>query len=266
VAFVGAGVPAIQGDTLRPFNPNGWGAVLATTGTVYVSFIGFAVIATAAAEIENPARNLPLSMLTAVLVPTLLYVGVMFVSTGVLPGEQLHGSNIPVADVAAQYAGELGAVAMVGGAVFATVSSANASILAASRVGFAMGGHSLLPDWFHTVSGRFGTPLRTIVVTGAGIVTLVGLRVGIALLAEVASFLYLVTYGLVHVALVRLRRSDDAYDPEFRMPSVLYPAAPIVGVLATVGIMTQMQPIVVAGGVVVAVAALVWYLVFGRYR
>lgn len=85
VAFVGAGTPAVEGDNLSPFAPNGWSAVLATTGTVYVSFIGFALIATAAAEIEEPARNLPLSMITAVAVPMVLYVGVMFVSTGVLP-------------------------------------------------------------------------------------------------------------------------------------------------------------------------------------
>lgn len=231
-----------------------------------VSFIGFAVIATAAAEIEDPARNLPLSMITAVLVPTVLYVGVMVVSTGVLPADELHGSRVPVAAVAAQFAGELGALAMVGGALLATVSSANASILAASRVGFAMGGHALLPDWFNHVSDRLGTPYRTILATGVGIVALAGLQVGIDVLAEVASFLYLVTYGLVHVAVVRLRRSDDAYDPEFRMPSVLYPAVPVVGVLATLGIMTQMQPIVTAGGAAVAVAALVWYLVFGRRR
>jgi len=50
-------------------------------------------------------------------------------------------------------------------AVLATVSRANALTLAANRGCFAMGGHSLLPDWFHTVSSRFETPLHAIVVT-----------------------------------------------------------------------------------------------------
>ena len=265
VLFVAGGVPAIGGNNLRPFNPNGWEAVLATTGTVYVSFIGFAVIATAAAEIENPARNLPLSMITAVVVPTVLYVLVMIVSTGVLPAEELQGSNVPVADVAAQYAGSLGALAMVAGAALATVSSANASVLAAGRVSYAMGTDGLLSDWLATLSSRFGTPARAIVATGVGIVVLVVLGVRVALLAEVASFMYLVTYGLVHVAVVRLRRNDEAYDPHFRIPDALYPATPILGVLTTLAIMTQMDPLVIVGGILLALAGAAWYFLYGRY-
>jgi amino acid transporter len=264
VAFVGGGTPAIEGDRLQPFNPNGWAAVLTTTGTIYVSFIGFALIGTAAAEIENPARNLPLSMLTAVAVPTVLYVFVMIVSTGVLPAEALQGSRIPVADVAAQYAGDLGALGMVVGAALATISSANASILAASRVSYAMGGDRLLTQWLETLSSRFGTPARAILATGAGIVALLVLPVTIDLLAEVASFMFLITYGLVHVAVVRLR-GTEGYDPHFRIPSLLYPAAPILGMLATLGIMSQMDPIVIAFGGVLVVAGVAWYLVYVRF-
>lgn len=71
-----------------------------TAATVYVTFIGFEVIATSAEEIKNPGRNLPLSMIASVLTPTLLYVLVMFVPTGVLPLDEIAKSYIPVADVA----------------------------------------------------------------------------------------------------------------------------------------------------------------------
>jgi len=261
-AFIGVGTPAIEGSNLRPFNPNGWSAVLATTGTVYVSFIGFALISTAAAEIENPARNLPLSMLTAVIVPMILYVGVMIVSTGVLPIEQLQNSQIPVADVAAQYAGNLGALAMVAGAVLATVSSANASVLAAGRVSYAMCTEEMITSWFQRLHDRYETPYRALVLTGVGIVALAIARVGIDLLAEIASFLYLLTYGLVHIAIIRFRRNHDTYDPEFRMPEILYPTVPIVGVVATLAIMTQMDPVAAAGGVLVVIGSVAWYFLY----
>lgn len=261
-AFVVGGIPAVEGDNLRPFNPQGWAAVLATTGTVYVSFIGFALVATAAAEIEAPARNLPLSMITAVAVPMVLYAGVMFVSTGVLPVEELRGSRIPVADVAARYAGDLGALAMVVGAVLATVSSANASLFAASRVSYAMGREGMIADWLDRLHGEYGTPARALVVTGVGIVGLAIARLQVDLLAEVASFLYLLTYGLVHVAVVQLRRHDGTYDPEFRMPGVLYPAVPVVGAFATLAIMTQMSPLAVGGGLAVVIAGALWYYVY----
>ena len=265
VLFVAGGVPTVEGSQLRPFNPNGWAAVLATTGTIYVSFIGFAVIATAAAEIKQPARNLPLAMVTAVIVPTILYILVMIVSTGILPAEQLQNSRVPVAAVAAEYAGSLGALAMVAGAALATISSANASILAAGRVSYAMGRGRLLTDWLAEINDRFGTPSRAIVVTGVGIAVLVVARVGIDILAEVASFVYLLTYGLVHVAVVRLRRNDDTYDPDFRMPEVLYPTVPVLGVLATLAIMSQMNPNVIAGAIVIVAAAAAWYYLYVRH-
>ncbi len=259
VSFVGVGTPNIEPETLTPLNPEGWGAVIATTGTVYVSLIGFSLIATAAAEIERPERNLPWSMIVSVIVPTILYVLVMIVSTGVLPRDELADSWIPVADVAHAYAGEIGAIVMVGGAVLATVSSANASILSASRVSIAMSRDRLLPHLLRSIHGRFGTPYRATLVTGFGIILFVVLGVGIDVLAEVASFMYLLTYGLVHVAVIRFRRSVDDYDPSFRIPDPLYPAVPILGVLATVAIITQMQPLVIAGSLVLIAAGVAWY-------
>jgi amino acid transporter len=263
VGFVALGATAVDPAQLQPVAPQGWGAVVATTGTVYVTFVGFSVIATAAAEIEHPARNLPLSMTVAVLVPTVLYALVMIVSTGVLPAEELQGSNVPVADVAQVFAGGIGALAMVVGAVLATVSSANASILGAGRVSYAMGRDRTLADWLSRLHDRFETPYRAILLTGVAILALVAAGVAIDVLAEVASFLFLLTYGMVHVAVIRLRGRED-YNPEFAIPDPLYPAVPVVGLLATVAIMTQMTPIVVVGGLAVVAASVGWYFVVVR--
>jgi len=258
VAFLGLGF--LSGPTIGTFLPaEGWPAVAATVGTVYVTFIGFEVIATSAEEIKNPSRNLPLAMIAAVLTPTLMYVGVMFVSTGTLEIDALANSQIPVADVATQIArpladwlpfvdvspaaaGSAGALMMIVGAVLATVSSANASILSAARVNFAMGRDRILVNWLNEVHERFRTPYRAISATGIITLLLIGIGVGIGTLAEVASFMYLVTYALVHVAVVVLRRADPAnYDPSFRVPALLYPVVPIVGMLACLGVLVQMS-------------------------
>lgn len=128
-----------------------------------------------------------------------------------------------------------------------------------------MGDGCLLTDWLARLNDRFGTPSRAIVVNGVGIVALVVLQVSLDVLAEVASFVYLLTYGLVHVAVIRLRRSDEAeYDPEFRIPSALYPAVPVLGAVATFAIMTQMDPLVIAGGTVIVVIGAAWYYLYVR--
>ena len=286
IAFLAIGI--ISGPTIGEFNPEGWPAVAATIGTVYVTFIGFEVIATSAEEIKNPSRNLPLAMIASVVTPTLMYVGVMFVSTGTLPIEALASSEVPVADVATEFMGSLGALAMIVGAVLATVSSANASILSAARVNFAMGRDRILINWLNEVHPRFRTPYRAISATGIITLVLIAIGVGIGTLAEVASFMYLVTYTLVHVTIVVLRRANpEAYEPAFQIPSILYPFVPTVGMLACLAVLFQMSvefvpavltvgPVELAApatptpvgaiGTVLVVFGIGWYYLYARDR
>jgi APA family basic amino acid/polyamine antiporter len=267
LVFLVFGVFNIDMETFRPFNPNGWGAVASTAATVYVTFIGFEVIATSAEEIKNPGRNLPLSMIASVLTPTVFYVLVMWVSTGVLPVAELAESYIPVSDVAGKYLGTAGALMMVIGAVLATVSSANASILSAARVNFAMGRDKILTPWLNNIHPDYRTPYRAILVTGAVILGLIALGVGIETLADVASFAYLVTYALVHVAVFVMRRAEpDGYDPEFRLPGLAYPIVPILGFVSCIVIVGQMRPLVLAIGSGIVLIGVVWYLAYARTR
>ena len=78
------------------------------------------------------------------------------------------------------------------------------------------------------------------------------------LLAEVASFLHLVMYGLMCVTLLVLRRRDPQwYDPSFEVPG--YPVVPAAGALASFALVAFMQPASIAVGVVVMAAAYAWY-------
>ena len=267
LVFVAFGVFNVDWAVFRPFNPNGWSAVASTAATVYVTFIGFEVIASSAEEIKNPGRNLPLSMIASVLTPTAFYVLVILVCTGVLPVAELAASNIPVADVAEEYLGAFGAIMMVVGAVLATVSSANASILSAARVNFAMGRDKILSNWLNEVHDRFRTPYRSILVTGVVILALIAIGVGIETLADVASFTYLLTYALVHVAVIVMRRANpEGYDPDFRLGPWLYPAVPILGLLSCVVIITQMRPLVLLVGGIIVALGVAWYFVYAQGR
>lgn len=267
LVFLTFGIFNISWEVFRPFNPNGWGAVTATAATVYVTFIGFEVIATSAEEIKNPGRNLPLSMIASVLTPMVFYVLVMLVSTGVLPVQELAGSYIPVADVAGEYLGTFGALMMVLGAVLATVSSANASVLSAARVNFAMGRDKVLTAWLNSIHSKYRTPYRAIVITGAVILLLIAFGVGLETLADVASFSFLITYALVHVAVIVMRRADpEDYRPDFRLPGWAYPGVPILGVVSCIVIAAQMRPVVLVIGGGVILVGIIWYLAYAAKR
>ena len=282
--FIAVGLTGIDTDLLSPFvrEGEGWPVVAATAGTVFVTFIGFEVIATSAEEIKEPGRNLPLSMIAAVVTPTILYVLVMLVSTGTLPVPELAASDVPVADVAAAAAGQFGALAlgdytlelatvgsfvMITGAILATISSANASILSAARVNFAMGRDKILTNWLNKIHNEYRTPYRAILATGAVILVLIASPLPIATLADVASFMFLITYALVHAAVVVLRRAEpDEYDPDFRIPSILYPVVPALGFVACLAVMLQMARTVQLIGLGIIVVGIVWYQFYAKEK
>jgi amino acid transporter/nucleotide-binding universal stress UspA family protein len=269
LAYVAVGLFFVDPANLDPFAPTGPSGIVATTGIVFVSFLGFEIIATVAGEVKDPSRNIPLTMLLSVASVTILYAFVMIVTTGVVPYRTLGDSLVPVSDVAVVFAGAIGVAAIVAAAAIAAISSSNSSVLAAARVNFAMGRDGLMSDLLNVTHDRFGTPHRAIVVTGIVVALLIGagLRVQaiVALLAEVASFSFLVSYSLVHVALVVFRRADpDEYDPSFRIPDPLYPAVPVLGVLLTGLVISQMAPVVVLLGMGLVALGAGWYLAYAR--
>ena len=271
VVFVAISAFFIDAANLEPFAPTGATGIIATTGIVFVSFLGFEIIATVAGEIKNPSRIIPLSMLLSVVLVTLLYIAVMLVSTGVVPVDRLGDSPIPVSDVAEVSMGTLGVAGIAFAAIVAAISSSNSSILAASRVIYAMGRDGLMTNWVNVSHPRFYTPHRAILATGGvtAVLILVGLRVEtiIALLAEAASFSFLVSYSLVHVAVIVFRRADpDEYDPSFRIPAVGYPAVPILGILLSVVVISQMAPVIILIGSGIIGLGVVWYVAYARAR
>ena len=267
--YVAVGLFFIDPANLEPFAPFGSAGIIATTGVVFVSFLGFEIIATVAGEVKDPGRNIPLTMLLSVALVTVLYALVMLVTTGVIPFTELRDSLVPVSDVAVVFMGSLGVVTIVAAAAIAAISSSNSSILAAARVNFAMGRDALMSDRLNVTHERFGTPHRAIVATGVVTALLIGaglqIQAIVALLAEVASFSFLVSYSLVHVSLVVFRRADpDEYDPSFRIPDRLYPAVPVLGILLTALVISQMAPIIILLGLGLVTLGAGWYVVYAR--
>ncbi|WP_101294396.1 amino acid permease [Halegenticoccus soli] len=247
---------------LAPFGP---AAILPGTALVFVSFLGYAKIATVAEELKNPGRNLPIAVIGSVAVVTVIYAILVVVMLGIVPWPELD-LNTPVSQVASiSFSGNLGALGvtmMTFGALLATASSANASILASARINFAMGRERIVSASLNEIHPRFATPYRSILVTGLIIVTFIALGT-VETLAKAASVLHLIVYALMNLALIVFREADLAdYDPDFRVP--LYPVTPIVGAVVSLGLVAFMDPVEIALSAVFVALAVVWYFVYAR--
>ncbi|MGD2070792.1 MAG: amino acid permease, partial [Gemmatimonadota bacterium] len=261
--FLARGAGSAQPSFLtdHAFAPFGVGAVLAGTATLFVTYAGFGEIASMAEEIRDPGRNLPRALLGSVISVTVLYCLILVVCLLLRPWQELTGPTL-VGDLAGDLMGSLGRGAILLGAVLATVSSANASIMSASRISFAMGRDALIWEWLNEVHARFRVPHRAILVTG--VLTVVVILVGdIELLAEAAGLLHLLLYGLMSLACVILRGARPAaYKPVFRTP--FFPFVPLVGAAACFGVIFFMEPITIVIGLGLITFALGHYALWGR--
>ncbi|MFB6201219.1 MAG: APC family permease [Halorhabdus sp.] len=252
-------VGVFGGETVPgQFFSRGFFPVLTTAALVFTSYLGFAQVATVAGEIKQPSRNLPMAMVGSVLIVTVFYVVTIFVATSAFGADRLgQFGETAMVEVARDFLGLPGAVAILGAGLLATFSSANASILSASRAVYALSRDALLPRRASEINLRYGTPHVALLTTGGPILVLVATG-QVELLAEVASFLHLVMYGLMCVALIVLRRRDpEWYSPSYRVPG--YPVVPAVGALASFGLIAFMQPASIGIGIVVMLVSYLWY-------
>lgn len=244
-----------------PFAPKGIWPIFTTTALIFTSYLGFVQVATVAGEIKNPSRNLPRALVGSVLLVMGLYIVAIFVSTTTLSTARLAElGETAMIDVARSLVGRVGALGILGAGLLATLSSANASILSSSRAIYALGYDDMIPEQISAVNDRFGTPHYALIIVGGTIagLTLLG---RIEILAEVASLLHLVMYGMICLTLLVVRKEAPLwYVPSFRAPAV--PFIPAVGALACFGLIFFMENLSVVLGFIVIFLALVWYSLF----
>lgn len=253
--------PAIPRE---PFLPHGWGAVVGTVGLIIVSFTGFEKISTIAEEIKNPSRNLPLAIVGAVAIATVLYVLIVFVATGLMPTGELDLERGLLVEAASHAIGPVGETVLLIAALLATLSSSNAAVMAASRIGYGMGRDRVLPGWFGQTHPKLNTPSNGILFTGI-LGTLLALTGQAETLAEISSALFMVSYALLSLSVVVMRGAKRRwYKPSFKVP--LYPVLPVVTGLLCLSVILTMDPLSRAAGVGLVALSLLWYVVWVRRK
>ena len=261
--YIVAGITRVEMRHFHPFAPNGLPAVFSTAGFVFVSFGGLLNVASIAEETRNPGRTIPRGLILSLVVVTILYTLMVFVTTGVLPSEDLDHSLTPISTGARATMGQAGYVALSIGAMLAFITTANAGILSASRYLFALSRDRLLPDALTRTTSRFHTPFVAILITGA--VIAVALLLPINLVAKAASTVLIVTNILACLCVIVLRESHlQNYRPAFRSP--LYPWVQIIGVLALGFVLLEMgeDAYLISGGLALLGVAIYWS--YGRRR
>lgn len=262
-AFLATGVGSIQPANFEGFFGAGAENILATTGLVYISYVGVTNVASVSEEVRDPEQNLPRGVFLSLAVALIVYGGCTMVLVGALPMSELAASNAPMADAAGAILGDWFKYIVAGGAFLAFFSVSNAGIMASSRYPLAMSRDKLIPDGLSKVS-EAGTPLRSIVMTVTVIVAIL-LLLDPVKIAKLASAFQLLVFACLCIAVVVMRESGLAsYDPGYKAP--FYPWLQVIGVLAPMVLIAQMglMPTLFSAGLILV--GVIWYVYYAQNR
>ncbi|WP_435060048.1 amino acid permease [Streptomyces sp. bgisy060] len=212
------------------FLPHGWSGVVSGVLVVVFAFGGLEVVTIAAAESDDPARNVARAVRSAVWRILFFYVGSMLIVVTLLPWTSMEPGESP-------YVAVLDAISVPGAGrimdvvVFAALLSAlNANLYGSSRMLFSLAGRGEAPKGLLRLSGRGashpgaagsggGVPRRAVLASVAfGFASvLLNLKwpdsVFLYMLNAVGAVLLFV-WALIAVSQLRLRRRIEREAPE----------------------------------------------------
>ena len=231
--------------------------ILATTALMYTCYVGFEVIADDAEEISNPSRNIPRGILISLTVTLVICVTVSLLTLGVVPWQELAGSETPLTDAAARFMPGWGVLLMIVAGIIATLTTINSAMLSATREAFTLGRHGVWPAAFSKLN-RFRTPWVAILVIG-GVSALIAAIGVVDFLSYISSSGYLFVLFWGSLSMIRLRKIYPDLKRPFKAP--LFPLTSYAaGATCVLIIAFADVRALVFGAAVLAVFAILYYV------
>ncbi|WP_035988066.1 amino acid permease [Brevibacillus agri] len=258
--FLIVGISYVKPENWSPFMPFGFAGVATGAATVFFAFIGFDAVSTAAEEVRNPQRDMPIGIITSLLVCTLLYIAVSLTLTGIVPYDMLNVKN-PVA-FALNYVKQDWVAGFISlGAIVGITTVLLVMMYGQTRLFFAMSRDGLLPAVFSQVHPTTQVPRKSTLIVGILVAIFSGL-LPLNKLAELTNIGTLFAFILVSIGVVVLRRTNPELRRAFRTPFV--PLVPILAVLFCGYLVYSLPAVTKIGFLGWLAAGAVVYFLYGR--
>ncbi len=209
-------------------------SILPAMGLTFIAFEGYDLITTVTEEVENPRENIPKAIFVSLGATVVVYLLVVTVAIGTLGASRLaEAGEAGIAEAATAFMPtgvpviQNGGSLIVFGAVFSTITALNAVVIASSRVAFSMGREGQLLPSIGRIHYRFGTPFVAVLLSAVVMLASVVLPTQSA--GNMSSLFFLLSFIVVNVAVIRLRRERPDMNRPYEIP--YYPVPPILGIV-----------------------------------
>lgn len=236
--FIAFGLTLFHPAYLHDFAPRGWGhltpfaggggyGIIPGAALVFFSYIGFDTATTTAEECKNPKRDVPIGVIGALAIGTVLYCATAIVLVGDVPWKHVD-QNAALQAAIAPLHNWFATWAITVGVLAGTTSVALASLLGQTRIFYVMARDRMLPPFVARVHPRFKTPVMMTMVTGVAIAILT-LIVPLDNLLNLINIGTLLAFMVVCAGVIYLRYKRPDIPRSFRSPFV--PWFPALGIL-----------------------------------
>jgi APA family basic amino acid/polyamine antiporter len=257
VSFFGT---TLFGQTDAGSHPLG---MLAGAAIAFFAYIGFDSVSTHAEEARRPHRDVPIGIISSLLICTVLYIAVVAVLTGMVPYNQLD-IGAPVAEAFNQVGLGWAHFLIAAAGVAGITSVMLVMMLSQPRVLLAMARDGLLPKgFFGAVHERFRTPWKSTILTGLFVGTLAAF-LPINVLLDLVNMGTLMAFAIVCGAVLIMRRTNPDAERPFRVPFV--PVVPVLGIASCLLLMFSLPPENWLRLVVWLAIGLVIYFTYSRHH
>ncbi|SDQ50566.1 APC family permease [Quadrisphaera sp. DSM 44207] len=199
-------------------------AITAATALAFFALVGFEDSVNMAEETHEPVRTFPRVMVLALAIAGVIYILVGIVAVALVPADALSQTTTPLLDAVEIAAPGFPIIVFAAISCFAVANSALLNMLMASRLLYGMAREDVVPRWLGPVLPNRRTPWMAVLFTTALSIVLITIvsanaeSTAVAALGSTTSFLLLVVFSIVHVAVLVLRR-DPVEHEHFRAPT-----------------------------------------------
>ena len=215
-------IGVITGDSSTKY---GMAGVIHGAAVIFFAYLGFEAVSTAGAESRNPGKDMPIGILGALAICTILYIATCAVLVGIVPYTMLD-VPAPLA-LAADYIGlRWFALVVKVGAIAGLTSVMLVLLYGQTRIFYTMSKDGLLPKALAQVHKKFRTPWINTIIVGAVAVGAAGFM-SLDTLGDLANVGSLTAFAIVCITVIYLRISEPGLVRPFKTP--LYPFTPVIG-------------------------------------
>lgn len=232
----------------------------ASTLVLFYAFLGIETAVTNSGEFKNPAKTVPLGILSGLSFVLILYIAIQLVTQGILGDRLVIFKEAPLAEVSKIVFGKFGSMLIVAGTAIAILGSLSGEILAIPRVLFAGARDGVLPKALSKVHPKFFTPHIAIVVYAA-LGFLFAVFGGFKQLIILASAATILIYLGVVLAAIKLRLKKPAVaEKTFTIPGGI--TVPLVATAIIIWLLSNLSQAEIIGiGIFILVLAFIYLII-----